>query len=61
MWTSNAKDEFNVNMFTEWQPGRVQQIYLPRPLNPKASESHYRAFPVEKKKEDVPYSTYRED
>ena len=29
MWASNAKDEFNTNMFTEWQPGRVQQIYLP--------------------------------
>ena len=29
MWTLNAKDKFNVNMFTEWQPGRVQQIYLP--------------------------------
>ena len=32
-----------------------------RPLNPEASESYYRAFPVEKKKEDVPYSTNRED
>ena len=25
----NGKDEFNANIFTEWQPGRVQQIYLP--------------------------------
>ena len=29
MWASNAKEEFNANVFTEWQPGRVQQIYLP--------------------------------
>lgn len=28
MWASNAKDEFNANLFAEW-PGRVQQIYLP--------------------------------
>ena len=28
MWASNAKDEFNTNMFTEWQPGRVQQTNL---------------------------------
>ena len=25
MWASNAKDEFNANMLTECQPGRVQQ------------------------------------
>ena len=29
MWASNAKDEFCASMFTEWQPGRVQQIYVP--------------------------------
>ena len=29
MWALNAKDEFNTNLFTEWQPGRVQQMYLP--------------------------------
>ena len=28
MWASNVKDEFNTNMFTEWQLGRVQQIYF---------------------------------
>ena len=29
MWALNVKDEFNANMFTEWQPGRVRQMYLP--------------------------------
>ena len=28
MWASNAKDEFNANMFTEWQPGRVEPVNL---------------------------------
>ena len=32
-----------------------------RPLNPEASEFHYRAFPVEVKREDVAHSTNRED
>ena len=30
MWALNAKDEFNANMFTEWQPGIVQKLYLPK-------------------------------
>ena len=28
MWASNAKDEFNANVFTKWQPGRT------KPVNP---------------------------
>ena len=32
-----------------------------RPLNPEASEFHYRAFPVEVKREDVAHSANRED
>ena len=32
-----------------------------RPLNPEASEFHYRAFPVKVKREDVAHSTNRED
>ena len=26
MWASNAKDEFNANMLTEWYPGRVKPV-----------------------------------
>ena len=35
MWASNVKDEFN----TEWQPGRVQQIYLPLSRGPGIMET----------------------
>ena len=30
MWTSNAKDNRNANMFTEWRRGSELQIYLPK-------------------------------
>ena len=35
MWASNQ----NTNMFTEWQPGRVQQIYLPLSRGPGIMET----------------------
>ena len=30
----NAKDKLNANMFTEWRPGRVLGIYLPKIRGP---------------------------
>ena len=34
MWASNAKDNLNENMWTEWRPGSVLQIYLPKTRGP---------------------------
>ena len=34
MWASNAKDNLNENMLTEWRPGSVLQIYLPKTRGP---------------------------
>ena len=44
MWASKAKDELNTNMFTEWQPARVLQIYLPKTRAPGILSSFFKTY-----------------